>query len=70
MPIKTATNLSKMVTYLPIIRALLKHQADHQQHRAKSDSQITMHRLLKFYCLPLLLASCGSWVQRQLPGSR
>ena len=27
------------------------------------DSQVSMSHLLKFLCLPLLLASCGSWVQ-------
>ena len=29
-----------------------------------------MRRLLKFYCLPLLLASCGSWVQLTAPGQQ
>ncbi len=29
-----------------------------------------IRRLLKFLCVPLLLASCGSWVQLTVPGQQ
>lgn len=40
------------------------------QSKAQSDSQVSMRHLLKFLCLPLLLASCGSWVQLTGPGQQ
>ena len=56
---------------IPLIGIFVpKLQASRQLIGNAVGQPVTMSHLLKFLCLPLLLASCGSWVQLTGPGQQ